>query len=77
MVQIDTTDVRQRWRLKCPECGSENWRCNDGSFTCRSCDTKLDGLHDAKTDQFLERDQIQFVGPHANWKAKYPDRRNP
>lgn len=75
MHRINTAVPAERWRYKCPECNSEHWRCNDGSFTCRHCDTKTFGLIDDKTGEFVPRDEIQFVGPHANWKAKYPSGR--
>lgn len=34
-------------------------------------DKKTSGLLDGKTEQFIPRTEIEFVGPHANWKAKY------
>lgn len=69
--RIDTADETQRWRYKCPECGSEYWRCNDGSFRCRSCKTNLDRLADAVSGETVPREDFEFIGPHANHKAAY------
>jgi protein-arginine kinase activator protein McsA len=67
--RIDTSVAQHRWRFKCPECKSTNWRAHNGTFGCRSCDTTLTELLDAKTGEVLSRDEIEFVGPHANHKG--------
>lgn len=69
MVQIDTTDPRQKWRFKCPECESTNWRVHNGTFGCRHCRATLDGLVDDATGELVPRDGFEFVGPQANHKS--------
>jgi ribosomal protein L37AE/L43A len=71
MPRIDTTDHRSRWRFKCPECDSENWRCNDGNFECRRCGSTSEELRDGKTGEVVPREAFEFVGPESAHKAAY------
>lgn len=73
MHRIDTTDTTARWRYKCPECRSTDWRVNNGSFGCRACSALLHALLDDKTGDRVPREQIEFVGPEAA-KGAYPAR---
>lgn len=75
MPRIDTTSKREQWQYECPECGSKHWRANNGSFECRKCGAKLGGLIDATTGEYYGREEIEFVGPEASWKAPYAVRR--
>lgn len=75
MHRIDTTDKSQQWQYRCPECGSRDWRVNNGNFDCRRCGAKPDGLEDASTGEFIPREEIEFVGPESSWKAPYAARR--
>jgi len=71
-MRIDTTKKREVWQLRCGECGSREWRANDGTFECLGCQTAgLDGLEHAGTGEFIRRSDVEFVGPRTNWKAKY------
>jgi len=69
MVRIDATKKTERWRFECPSCESENWRATNGHFECRNCQSSIEGLRDKQTGEVLHRDDIEFVGPHASWKA--------
>jgi ribosomal protein L37AE/L43A len=71
MPRIDIEDTRKRRRWGCPECRSTNWRANNGSFRCRNCNTKTGRLLDKRTGETYTRDEIEFVGAHASWKAPY------
>jgi ribosomal protein L37AE/L43A len=72
--RIDTTKETDTWGYCCPECGSENWRAIDGSFECRGCNSNLGGLEHKPSGEVIPRERIEFVGPHASWKAPYADR---
>lgn len=71
MPQINIADTRGRRRWGCPECRSTNWRANNGSFRCRRCGVTIRELLDKKTGETFSRDEIEFVGAHASWKAPY------
>lgn len=71
MPRIDTSDPTQRWRYACPECGSTDWRANNGTFWCRRENRILEGLVDKRTRAFVPREEIEFVGPESSWKAPY------
>jgi ribosomal protein L37AE/L43A len=73
MRRIDTTNPKERWKYCCVECGSTNWRANDGLFECQTCDSTATALEDAKTGQEIAREEIEFVGPETSWKAPYRD----
>jgi len=77
MPRVDVTEESQRWQFCCPECDSVNWRCNDGTFQCLSCGEVLTELRDRTNDERIPRSQFEFVGPHANWKAKYAAGKRP
>lgn len=47
MHRIDTTLDQDRWRYKCIECGSTDWRVHDGTIGCRRCGVTLRALLDA------------------------------
>ena len=75
MLRVDVTKKREHWKLRCGECGSQNWRCNDGTFECLACGTAgLPGLEHASSGEFIKRTDIEFVGGESNWKAKYASR---
>lgn len=67
---IDTTNPRERWRFKCPECGSTNWRVHNGTFGCRGCHATVDGLIEEAKDVFRPRDWFEFRGPYADEKGE-------
>lgn len=66
---IDTTNPAEKWRWKCPECGSTNWRAHNGTIGCRKCDATVTGLVNDSTEEYVERAELEFVGPQANHKA--------
>ena len=71
-MRIDITKKRDTWQLQCPECGSREWRANNGTFECLGCQTAgLDVLEHAGTGEEIARSEIEFVGGESNWKAKY------
>lgn len=78
-ITIDTSDPRQRWRFRCPECNSSNWRVHNGTFGCRNCRSTTTGLVDKKTDERVGRDDLEFVGPETNHKSveSYPPGKGP
>lgn len=76
MHRIDTTDPTDRWRYRCPECGSTDWRADDGKFGCRNCGRTLAALEDRRTGERVARERIEFVGPESSWKAPYATRRS-
>jgi hypothetical protein len=69
--QIDTTDPTDRWRYRCPECNSTDWRADDGRFGCRACGASTPALEDRATGERIPREDIEFVGPESSWKAPY------
>jgi len=69
--RIDATDETERWRYRCPECGSTDWRANNGAFGCRRCGETLSGLEDTASGEVIPRERIEFVGPESSWKAPY------
>lgn len=68
-MRIDTRDSEGRWRLKCPECRSTNWRAHNGTFGCRRCHATVTELYDAEERRLVSRDEIEFVGPEASHKG--------
>ncbi|AUX09240.1 hypothetical protein AArcSl_1611 [Halalkaliarchaeum desulfuricum] len=70
-LRVDTTQKKDTWQLSCPECGSRNWRANDGYFECRACTHSGRELYDEVDERLRSREEIEFVGSHANWKAPY------
>lgn len=68
--KVDTTDPRQKWRFKCPECSSTNWRVHNGTFGCRSCRATVNGLVDDATGEFRSREWFDFVGTYADDKGE-------
>ncbi|MFP4117221.1 MAG: TFIIB-type zinc finger domain-containing protein [Salinivenus sp.] len=75
-LRIDVTQKRDVWQLGCPECGSRDWRADNGSFECRACGTVgLEGLEHVGTGEFYAREDIEFVGKETSWKAPYAARR--
>lgn len=75
-IRINTSRESDRWQLECTECGSKNWRANDGTFQCIKCGTIKSEITDAKNGEIVDREDVEFVGPHANWKAKYASGKN-
>jgi len=71
MPRINIADRWARRRWGCPECRSPDWRANNGSFHCRRCQVKVGRLLDKKTGETYSREEIEFVGAHASWKAPY------
>lgn len=71
MVRIDTTDPTSRWRFACTECGSHDWRADDGSFGCGACGQSVTALLDKREDERVPREEIEFVGRESSWKAPY------
>jgi ribosomal protein L37AE/L43A len=74
MLRIDANDQTQRWRYQCPECGSKNWRAINGFFECRCCDARIDEIEDGATGDRYARDEVEFTGAHASWKAPHSRR---
>lgn len=74
MPRIDTSKDRECWQFACPECGSRNWVANDGTFHCKGHSGTIQGLVDKATGEFVPRENIEFVGPEASWKAPYKAR---
>lgn len=70
-MRIDLTKARDYWQYGFLACGSTNWRANNGSFGCKDCGANREGLRDKRTGAFVSRDEIEFVGTHASWKAPY------
>lgn len=68
-MRIDTRHPEQRWRLKCPECESTNWRAHNGTFGCRRCHATVSELYDEVEDRLVTREEIEFVGPESTHKA--------
>jgi|GEM_PF-2555319 len=66
---IDTTIPAAKWRFRCPECNSVDWRVHNGTIGCRGCDTTVGGLIDTKDDEYVSRSDLEFVGPEANHKS--------
>lgn len=77
-MRIDTRNPQERWRLKCPECRSTNWRCHNSTFGCRSCLSTVTELYDAQEDTLVSREDVEFVGPESSHKAvrAYPPGKN-
>jgi len=71
MHRIDTTVDRERWRYKCIECGSTDWRVHDGTIGCRRCGVTLRALLDAKTGKRVRREELELLGPDADHKVKF------
>jgi ribosomal protein L37AE/L43A len=71
MPRIHEQADRERWRYKCPECRSEDWRVHDGTFGCRRCGETLDELIDAKTGETVHRREFEFIGPNADHKGEF------
>lgn len=65
MFRIETGDATAKWRFKCPECRSTDWRVTNGRFSCRACGTLLQTILDDKTGKRVPREQIEFVGREA------------
>jgi 5-methylcytosine-specific restriction endonuclease McrA len=73
MSRDDRTVVRiedrtDRWRFVCPN-GHRSWEPTNHHFWCQKCarDPELEGtfeeLHDKKTDDLLERDEVLLLTP--------------
>lgn len=65
MIRIHTADAVARWRFKCPECHSVDWRCHDGTLGCRNCSWIGTQLFDDKRGVLVDREEIEFVGKGA------------
>lgn len=73
---IDTDDDLDRWRFVCPN-GHRTWEPTNYHFWCSSCaqavqqdpeldvDPEFDQLHDKRTDELLERDEVEIEGYRA------------
>ena len=74
MVRIDTTDPTARYRYKCPSpLRHTDWRVIDGVVHCRSCAETYRALYDDKTGRTVPREDIDFLGPHADTKGRFGD----
>lgn len=71
MPRIDTTVDRDRWRYKCPNCHSTDWRIHNGTIGCRHCGGTMQTLLDAKTGEEIRREDIELLGPSADHKAAF------
>lgn len=72
MVRIDTTDTQQKWKFACPHPKRHrDWRVTDGMFECLSCKRTYDELVNLKSGETVARDDMEFVGPHADHKGAF------
>jgi ribosomal protein L37AE/L43A len=72
MVRIDTSNLLQKRRYACPhQRQHRDWRVVDGLIECRSCGETYRELVDLKTGETIRRDDIDFVGPHADHQGQF------
>jgi len=72
MERIDTTDALEKRRYACPHPRRHrDWRVVDGLIECRSCSETYTELVDLKTGKRIPRDEIDFVGPHADHQGQF------
>jgi hypothetical protein len=66
--RIVLEDETDRWRYRCPR-GHTNWEPTNQHFWCQQCATGVDraadpsfeALRDSKTDDLLDRDEVELV----------------
>jgi len=72
MYRIDTTTDREKWQFACPGPDRHrDWRVTDGVFECRSCSETYTELVHLPTGDRVRREQIEFVGPHADHQGQF------
>jgi hypothetical protein len=65
--EIRLSNSADRWRFCCPA-GHRSWEPTNNHFWCQQCASRAVGpdpefyeLHDRKTDELIDRDQIEVV----------------
>lgn len=63
-------DARDKWACPTPW-KHRNWRVCNGVIECRQCGETFDRLLNLDEDKEVARENIEFVGPHADHMANF------